>query len=111
MVLRPPKKNDRVRRVTRENPRVRRALELLNGEEQVKAIKIHGSVFQERGNPDIIACVRGVMCVAEMKTEAGELSALQTKRLTQWKEAGAKVIVSTSAFEVCRLILLRRGNW
>src|SRR5688500_5847646 len=74
----------------RENPRVKKALDLLNEQEGVKAIKLHGSIYQERGNPDILACVRreniglpytgyrpsvhGAMAVAEMKTENGKLS-------------------------------------
>lgn len=111
----------------RENPRVSRVLENLKQYRGVKAIKIHGSVYQQKGNPDIIACIRhegvdlpytdyvapvyGQMVVAEMKTELGQLSKIQRQRLKEWFNAGAKCIVSTDAQEVTRLIVNQTGNW
>lgn len=103
--------------VQRENPRVKRALDKLNAIPNTKAIKIHGSVEQQKGTPDIIGCCIGKMFVVEMKTEEGHLSAIQTKRLTEWYNSLAVCIVSTDADEVERLV--RRvyndstfgGNW
>ena len=95
----------------RENPRVTKALNNLKVFDGVKAIKIHGSIWQERGTGDIVACSNGQFIIAEMKTEIGKLSAVQTRRLTEWYNAGAKCIVSTDAKQVTELIATGRGNW
>lgn len=110
----------------RETKRVARALEIIARSPNIKAMKIHGSPYQEIGNPDIIACVRvsrplgpnpdfdwewGQMVVAEMKVEKGQLSAIQIKRLEEWCGVGAKCIVSTNPEEVARLVRNAEGNW
>lgn len=100
----------------RENPRVKKALDLLNAVKGIKAIKVHGSVYQQRGNPDIFgSCLTedglGHTFVAEMKTELGHLSALQIQRLHEWKAVGAMCIVSTDAQEVFGMVIKKCGNW
>lgn len=106
--------------MAKETKRVTRVLEILARIPNVKAIKIHGSIYSEIGTPDIMACVRqddvesgvtGQMVVAEMKVEKGQLSVIQVKRLEEWHEVGAKCIVSTSPEEVARLVRNAQGNW
>lgn len=57
-----------------------------------KAINIHGSIFSERGSPDIIGAVNGRMVCFECKRDSSEdLRAIQKWRLCEWIAAGAVV--------------------
>ena len=51
---------------------VRPALRYLNSLPKSKAINIHGSVFSERGTPDVIGCVNGRLVAFECKRDATE---------------------------------------
>lgn len=64
-----------------------------------KWIKIHGSSFQEAGQPDIIGCVEGQMYGFEVKLPfVGRPSALQLETLDEWRQEGAiACIVETPA--------------
>jgi Holliday junction resolvase len=101
----------------RENPRVKKAIDLINALPRTKAIKIHGSSEQERGTPDILvnsqneSLGNSVFTVVEMKTEKGKLSKIQIRRLTEWAETGAKIIVSTDPDEVAYLVVCYKSNW
>ena len=67
-------------------------LKYLNSLPRSKAINIHGSIFSERGTPDIIGCINGRMVAFECKRDATEdLRKIQKWRLCQWMEAGAVV--------------------
>ena len=67
-------------------------LHYLNSIPQAKAINIHGSVFSERGTPDVIGCVRGRAVAVECKRDTTEdLEAIQKWRLAEWLMAGAVV--------------------
>lgn len=67
-------------------------LRYLNSIPGAKAINIHGSVFSERGTPDIIGCVNGRMIAFEAKRDAKEnLERIQEWRLCEWITAGAVV--------------------
>lgn len=50
--------------------------------------KVHGSMFQMTGLPDICGCVRGLYVAPEFKDGNNKLSAVQKTRIMQIKEAG-----------------------
>lgn len=77
----------------------------------VKAIKIHGSAFQEKGNPDIIGSSHGRSVVVEVKNEEGQLSKIQVGRLTEWWRSGAVCCAARSADEIVRAFLYHEANW
>ena len=67
-------------------------LKYLNALPGGKAINIHGSIFSERGTPDIVGCINGRAVVFECKRDAKEdLEDLQKWRLCEWIAAGAVV--------------------
>ena len=67
-------------------------LKYLNSLPNSKAINIHGSIFSERGTPDIIGCINGRMIAFECKRSAKEdLEDIQKWRLSEWIAAGAIV--------------------
>lgn len=67
-------------------------LKYINSMPGGKAINIHGSVFSERGTPDVIGSVGGQTVVFECKRDATEdLEDIQKWRLCEWIKAGAVV--------------------
>lgn len=71
---------------------VRPLLRYLNSLPNSKAVNIHGSVFCERGTPDVIGCIRGRTVAFECKRSEGEApEAIQKWRLAEWLAAGAIV--------------------
>lgn len=67
-------------------------LHYLNSLPGAKAINIHGSIFSERGTPDIIGCINGRMVAFEAKRDSSEnLDRIQEWRLCEWVLAGAVV--------------------
>lgn len=67
-------------------------LKYLNNLPNSKAINIHGSIFSERGTPDIVGCVNGRMVAFECKRDATEEPTdIQKWRLCEWIRAGAIV--------------------
>lgn len=71
---------------------VRPVLDYLNSIPGAKAINVHGSVFSERGTPDVIGCVNGRMVAFECKRdESEEPEKIQKWRLSEWIAAGAVV--------------------
>lgn len=88
---------------------VKPILHYLNSLPNAKAINIHGSVFSERGTPDIVGCVTGRTVAFECKRDTTEkLEAIQTWRLAQWLEAGA-VVGGVSDVSHVQLILQLMG--
>jgi hypothetical protein len=75
-------------------------LKYLNGLPRCKAIKVHGSVFMEKGTPDIIGCWARVCFLIEVKQPGKEPSDIQKYRMTQWENAEALVLTVTSLAEV-----------
>jgi len=68
---------------------VQPVLRWLNSLPDCKAINIHGSVYMERGTPDIIGCYKGRIFLFECKADKGSLRPDQVIRLKQWTNAGA----------------------
>ncbi len=57
-----------------------------------KAINIHGSIFSERGTPDIIGSIGGRAIAFECKRDEEEaLESIQKWRLCEWIKCGAVV--------------------
>lgn len=67
-------------------------LKYVNSLSDGKAINIHGSIFSERGTPDVIGSIRGHTVAFECKRDATEdLTDIQKWRLCEWIRAGAVV--------------------
>lgn len=70
-----------------------------------KFINLHGSVYSERGSPDILGCINGQLIAIECKRKAGiEADPIQLWRLQEWEAAGAVVGVVSSVKDVQELI-------
>ena len=87
---------------------VQPVLKWLNSLPGCKAINIHGSVYMERGTPDIIGCYKGKMFLFECKTDIGKLRPDQVLRLQQWRKAGASAIEIRS-LEQAKVVLRGMG--
>lgn len=84
-------------------------LDYLNSIPGGKAINIHGSVFSERGTPDVIGCINGRMVAFECKRDTTEdLTKIQKWRLSEWIAAGA-VVGGVSDLSHVKLILMLMG--
>lgn len=84
-------------------------LKYINSLPHSKAINIHGSIFCERGTPDIIGSVNGRMVVFECKrSEEEDLESIQKWRLSEWIRAGA-VVGGVSSVDQVKLILCLMG--
>ena len=81
-------------------------LKKLRSLEGIAAIKIHGSIFARKGEPDIVGCRRGRFFAFEVKTATGKPTPLQLHRLEEWRQAGAIVGVVRSVKEVLQLLSL-----
>jgi hypothetical protein len=68
------------------------------------ARKIHGSRYQDAGEPDIDACVMGRAVKVEAKLPGGKPTAIQMARLRRWERAGALAGWATSVAEVDELL-------
>lgn len=67
-------------------------LKYVNSLSDGKAINIHGSIFSERGTPDVIGSIGGRTVAFECKRDATEdLEDIQKWRLCEWIRAGAVV--------------------
>lgn len=75
---------------------VKRIMEALR-ERGAKVIKVHGSLWMERGSPDLIGCWQGRALALEVKRPGERAQPLQAKRLAEWREAGAIACVVESA--------------
>lgn len=74
-----------------------------------KCINIKGGVYTERGTPDILGCLNGMMFLFECKRSADEKpEQIQKWRLAEWKAAGAIAERVNSVDEV-KIILQKEG--
>lgn len=84
-------------------------LSYLNSIPYSKAINVHGSIFSERGTPDIIGSIKGRTVAFECKRDAKEEPTdIQKWRLSEWLMAGA-VVGGVSSVEHVKLILQLMG--
>ena len=80
---------------------VQPVLDYLNSIPGAKAINIHGSVFSERGTPDVLGSIRGRIVAFECKRDATEgPTDIQNWRLSEWIAAGAVVGAVSDVWQV-----------
>jgi len=70
----------------------------------IKWIKIHGNQYMEAGSPDVIGVIDGHAFAVELKIGKNEPTALQLRRIEEWRAAGATVGVARSVDEVLRIL-------
>lgn len=71
--------------------------------------KVHGSIFQPSGIPDILACINGKFVAIEVKrSDGGVVSPLQKAQIQKIKENGGLAGVASSMEEF--LEILKRGK-
>lgn len=71
--------------------------------------KVHGSIFQSSGIPDILACIDGKFVAIEVKrTKGGVVLPLQKAQIAKIKENGGIAGVATSMEEF--LEILKEGK-
>ena len=76
-------------------------MKYLNSLPCAKVINVHGSVFSERGTPDVIGSVGGRAVAFECKRSAEEEpTRIQLWRLSEWIRAGAVVGAVSSVRDV-----------
>ena len=86
---------------------VQPVLDYLNSIPGAKAINIHGSVFSERGTPDVIGSIRGRTVAFECKRDATEgPTEIQKWRLSEWIAAGAVVGAVSDVWHVKMILRL-----
>lgn len=84
-------------------------LKYLNSLPNSKAINIHGSVFSERGTPDVIGSIGGRTVAFECKRDEREApETIQNWRLSEWIQSGAVVGGVSDVWQV-QLILQLMG--
>lgn len=82
-------------------------LSYLNSLPNSKAINIHGSVYSERGTPDVIGCINGRLVAFECKRTADEEpTPIQKWRLSEWIAAGAIVGGVSDLWQVQMILCL-----
>lgn len=69
-----------------------------------KAINIHGSVYSEKGTPDIIGCIGSKFVAFECKKKGGKPTEIQEYRIQQWRKAGAIAHIVYSFDEAKRVL-------
>ena len=86
---------------------VRPILHYLNSLPGAKAINVHGSIFSERGTPDILGCINGRAVAFECKRDATEsLEKIQERRLSEWLMCGAVVGGVSDVWQVQMILQL-----
>jgi hypothetical protein len=92
-----------------ETKETAKVIKWIRAQPDCHAVKVHGGRFSS-GQPDVLACVAGLMVQIEMKapgtegTKRGEPTPLQAATMETWKRAGAIVACCHSVAEVKALI-------
>lgn len=73
----------------------------------MKTIKVWGTSFTENGTMDIVGSYKGYFVGVEVKTDTGEVSPIQYRRLHEWRRTGARVGVATTKEEA---LLIAKGT-
>jgi len=84
---------------------VKSILAYLNGSPNCLARKRWGGGMGVAGDPDITGCLRGRHFELEVKRPGAKPTALQLKRLEEWRRAGAVVGVVESLEQVRALLI------
>lgn len=84
----------------RESILVHKILKYLNSRPKCKAVKNHGSVYTEKGRPDIDVSDNGQHGVIEVKIAPEKPTIIQWKRLNEWEKAGSKTLVAYNLEQV-----------
>ncbi|MGG3987713.1 VRR-NUC domain-containing protein [Bacillus smithii] len=63
-------------------------------------LKVHGSMYQPAGIPDILACINGRFVGIEVKRPHGVVSALQKANIQKIETAGGVAFVAYSVEDV-----------
>jgi hypothetical protein len=92
--------------MTTERAIVKAILAYLNSLPGCLARKRWGGGMGVAGDPDIDACIRGRSLQLEVKRPGEKPTALQAKRLEEWRRAGALVGVVVSVDEVKSLLAM-----
>lgn len=79
---------------------IKRYLERLEAMGIAWHMKVHGSMFQKAGVPDIIAVINGRFVGIEVKRPGGVVSKLQEYHIRKINEAGGAAFVAYSVEEV-----------
>ena len=90
--------------MTTERAIVKAILAYLNSLPGCLARKRWGGGMGVAGDPDIDACIRGRSVQLEVKRPGEKPTALQAKRLEEWRKAGALAAVVSSVEEVKSLL-------
>ncbi|HEU0138303.1 MAG TPA: VRR-NUC domain-containing protein [Bryobacteraceae bacterium] len=90
--------------MTTERAIVKAILAYLNSLPVCLARKRWGGGMGVAGDPDIDACIRGRSLQLEVKRPGEKPTALQVKRIDEWRRAGAIVAVVNSVAEVRDLL-------
>ncbi len=71
-------------------------------------LKVHGSMYQPSGTPDILACVNGCFIGIEVKRpKGGVVSALQKSKLQQIENAGGVSVIARNVEDVSSMLQKR----
>ena len=89
-----------------ESAIVQRIMTQLKQLPNTKALKLHGSIYAERGTPDIHITHQGRSYWCEVKQPGCMLTLIQAQRLKEWQDAGAIVGVVHSWDEVRKILSL-----
>lgn len=103
MTRKPNKQSEK----TIEN-QIKRYLDELASNGKAWHMKVHGSMYQKAGVPDIIACINGRFVGIEVKRPGGIVSKLQEYHIEQINKAGGAAFVAYSVNDVKKN--LRRFN-
>ena len=71
---------------------------------KIKAMKIHGSMYQESGTPDVHVTYKGRSYWIEAKVGKNKPTMIQLLRIKEWQEAGAVAGVVYSIEEFVELL-------
>lgn len=81
---------------------IKRYLDKLESDGKAWHMKIHGSMFQKAGVPDIIACINGRFVGIEVKRPGGIVSEVQKYHIEKINKSGGAAFVAYSIDDVKR---------
>jgi hypothetical protein len=81
-----------------------KVMKFLLSEPGCHALNVHGSAFQTKGTPDIVAVVAGRAVFFELKVMPNFVSPIQKHSMRQWSESGAICRVAWSLDEVISIV-------